>query len=280
MRVQLLKLIPPTLWGIFFGSLISIVTVLITNSASDKRMKAQFENERETKTREREMTLRKEVYLNAAEAVAAGMNAISRFANLDLPNDQITNDYVIKSPAISKVHVIGNAEVVQAIVTFTSELGVTFLALFAKRYELMIEKNQITILDQQIVQLGKSRDSILEMIKQYNIEGIDNQRRWKVLQDNFEFEQNRVQEYSDNRKALFDKLYPKQLDLMRECVKHTTTLSKTLIPVLLTVRDELELPLDEASYRQVMQIGIANQELAINQFVDKFMPNPSQGLVK
>lgn len=277
--LSLLEKIPASFWGVFVGSFFSIAGVALTNRASDKRLRAQFVHEREQKTKDREMSLRKEVFLAAAEAIAAGTNAIGRFANLDLPNDQITNDYMEKAPAIPKVHVIAKTKTVQAIANFTGELGAVFLKLFARRYELMAEKNQIHIFDNQIAEFGKERDRILEMIKQHNIEGIVDDRRWEILQNNFEFEQNRSNEALARRSELGKSLYPKQLEFMRECVTETAKLGKLLVPLLSAVREELELPFDEESYRQVMEDGMSKQELAIDGFVRKFMPVAAQPVV-
>ena len=217
----LLQQIPASFWGVVFGSLLSLGGVALTNRAGDRRLRSQFDHERKQKTKDREMALRKEVFLSAAEAIAAGMNAISRFANLDLPNDQITADYVAKSPAIAKVHVIAKTETIQAMVSFTGELGVQFLKLFARRFELISEKSAITLIDNQVADFGKERDRILEMIKQHNIEGIVDQRRWNVLQGGFEFEQRRINEALAHRAELVSALYNQSI--LRLCVSASTT---------------------------------------------------------
>ncbi len=263
--------IPASLWGVVVGSFFSIACVAITNRASDNRLRAQFEHERESKTKDREMALRKEVFLSAAEAVTVGMNSISRFANFDIPNDQVTQPYVEKSPAISKVHVIAHTE------TIPGRLGALFVELFARRHELMNEKNVIAIVDNQIAQFVKERDRILEMIKQYNIEGVIDQRRWQALQDNFEFEQKRINDGLAHRAQYAAALQPKHLEFMRQCLSHTEQLGEMLIPVLTAVRRELELPLDEAAYRQAMVESYAQQEQAIDGFIRKFTPNATQG---
>lgn len=270
--IHLLEAIPASFWGVVVGSFFSIGGVALTNRASDRRLRAQFEHERKLKTKDREMALRKEVYLDAAEAIAAGMNAISRFANLDIPHDQITSAYVQKAPAISKIHVIAQTETVQALAAFTGQLGSLFLTLFAQRYELQKSKNLVAITDNQIAEFGKERDRILEMIKQHNIEGIVDDRRWEVLQNSFEFEQKRVADGIARREELLGILHPKQLEFMRDCVAHSARLSQLLIPVLAAVRRELELPLDVHAYRQVAETALANQQEAINAFVQKVMP--------
>ncbi len=276
---QLLDAIPASFWGVVVGSFFSIAGVAITNRASDKRLRAQFEHERESKTKDREMTLRKEVFLSAAEAVAAGMNSIGRFANFDIPNEQVIQPYLDKAPVISKVHVIAHTETILPLAQFTSRLGALHVELFARRHELMNERSALALVDNAVAQYGKERDRILEMIKQHNIEGIVDQRRWKVLQDNFEFEQKRINEGLAHRAHLAAALQPKHLELMRQCLSRTQQLGEMLIPVLTAVRGELELPLDEAAYRQAMVESYAQQQQAVDGFIRKFMPNAAQPII-
>lgn len=272
----LFEQIPASFWGVVFGSILSLGGVALTNRASDRRLLAQFDHERLQKTKERGMALRKEVFLAAAEAIAAGMNAIGRFANFDLPNDQVTADYVAKAPAIAKVHVIARAETVKAMVGFTGELGALFMKLFARRFELMGEKSAITLIDNQVAEFGKERDRVLEMIKQHNIEGTVNERRWNVLQGDFEFEQKRVSEALARRAELVGALQPKHLAFMRECVDHTASLGKLLVPVLSAVRAELELEFDDQTYSMLLDDSVAKQQHAIDEFIKKFMPAAAQ----
>ena len=274
--LQMFDAIPASFWGVVVGSFFSIGGVALTNRASDRRLRAQFEHERKLKTKDREMALRKEVYLAAAEAIAAGLNAIGRFANLDLSIDQITAPYVEKAPAISKIHVIAQTETVTALSNFTGPLGSLFLTLFGQRYHLQRDRNTITTIDNQIAEFGKERDRILELIKQHNIEGVIDDRRWKVLQDNFDFEQNRIHAGIARRDELATALYPRHLEFMRQCATHTARLSQSLIPVLSAVRAELELPLDELAYRQVADAALANQQAAIDAFIQKAISNAAQ----
>ncbi|WP_459950182.1 hypothetical protein [Denitratisoma sp. agr-D3] len=271
--IQFLDAIPASFWGVVVGSFFSIFGVALTNRASDKRLRAQFKHERKWKTKDREMALRKDVFLSAAEAVAAGMNCIGRFANFDIPNDQVTQPYVEKASAISKVHVIARTETILPLAQLTSRLGVMYMELFARRYELLREKNALTLIDDQVAQFEKERDRILELIKQHNIEGIADQRRWKVLQDNFDFEQKRIKEGLEHRGELAASLQPKHLEFMRECLSRTKELGVMIIPILTELRSELELPLNESAYRQAMMESYAQQQQAIDNFIQKLMPN-------
>jgi hypothetical protein len=273
---QFFNAIPASFWGVVVGSFFSIAGVAITNRASDKRLRSQFEHERELKTKDRGMALRKEVFLSTAEAVAAGMGSIGRFANFDIPNDQVTQPYIEKAPAISKAHVIASTDTILPLVQFTNRLGELCLELSVKRRELINERNAITLVDSQVEQFGKERDRILEMMRQHNIEGIVDQRRWAVLQDNFEFEQKRIKDGLEHRAQLAAALQPKHLQFMRQCLSHSEQLGGMLIPILTAVRYELELPIDEPAYRQAMIESYTQQQQAIDGFIRKLMPTTDQ----
>ena len=186
---SLLSHVPDTFWGVLIGSVVSVTSVWLTNRASFKRLQAQFEHDVVQKTKDREMTLRKEVFLDASEAIAAGVDSLGRFANLELPNEQVTQPYVEKSPAMAKVYVIATTATVLSISKFTSHLSSLYYSLFAMRQELLNLRLSIQIIDSQVMQFGKERDKMLELMRQINIEGLKDQRRWDVVQNNFDFEQ-------------------------------------------------------------------------------------------
>ena len=110
-----LEKIPGTFWGIIIGSFFTLSGIILTNRAHDRRLQTQLAHDRDLKNREREMSLRKDIYLAAAEAVSAALIAVGRFANLDIPQGKLTEGYLDKSPAISKIVIIAKEETVRAV---------------------------------------------------------------------------------------------------------------------------------------------------------------------
>lgn len=268
--LTLIEQIPSSFWGVVIGSFFSIAGVALTNRASDRRLLEQFEYEQKQKITDREMALRKEIYLATAEAIAAGTHAVSQLANLNLTNDELTADYFAKAPVIAKAHIIANTKTIQTLTNLTGELSAIFLKLFATRFELMLEKKQIDILDHQIAEYLNAQKRYLEMITQYNLDGVDDSCRWQTLQENFTFEQTRTNDTFARRDKLANSLYWKQLEFMLECVSDTRRLGRLAVPVLSAVREELELPFDEKSYIQALENGLSKQECATDDFVRKF----------
>jgi hypothetical protein len=147
--LRLIEKIPATFWGIVIGSFFTLGGVVLTNRANDRRLREQLRHDRELRNRDRELSLRKDVYMSAAEAIWAGLSAVGRFGDLDIPNNKLTEAYMEKSPAIAKVHVIANEQTVRAQTNLASELNATYMRLFAKRVPLIAQKVQI-IMDPKI----------------------------------------------------------------------------------------------------------------------------------
>jgi len=266
--LTLVEKIPASFWGVVIGSLLSLGGVVASNRANDRRLRQQLAHDRELKTRERELTLRKDIYLDAAEAIATGINSIGNFANLDIPSDKLTAAYIVKSPSIAKVHIIAEKDTTRTVATLVGELGAAYLRLFGKRLPLLAQKQQIEFLKDQMDSFGRERDRILELMKQHNISGEGDPRKWEILEKNFNFEQQRIDDVIKEHDSLSSVMASRQIDLMRECINETTERSRLMPPVLTAVRAELELPFDETNYVAVIEENIRRQQAAVSEFIE------------
>jgi hypothetical protein len=174
--------VPPTVWGVILGSLSTLTAtlsaVILTNRANDRRFRAQLAHDLELKNRDREMTLRKDVYLAAVETISAGLVAVGQFANTDIPHDKLVGEYQSKASSLSKIHVIAKEATARTISIFSGELSATFLRLFTKRLPLLRETQDIAILRGQVDLYLKEQSRILELMRQYNLDGSKEPHRW------------------------------------------------------------------------------------------------------
>jgi len=206
--LALIAKIPPTFWGVVFGAFFSLGGVVLTNRANDRRLQAQLSHERELRKKERELSLLKDVYLAAVEAIATGINTIRYFPDMSIPYDKLMVEYGKKAPAIAKVYLIGGEETVKAIVHLISELSATYLQLHAKRIPLVGQKN----------------------------------------------------ETADFRAKLHD--------YMIECIDEAARLYQFVVPLLVAMRQELELPLSADIFRQIFEQGVRETQEHIRKFVE------------
>ncbi len=265
--IDLIEKIPATFWGVVVGAFFSMAGVWATNRASSKRMSDQFEHEHRLKTLEREMSLRKEIYLELAEAVNAAIQDAYRFGNLEIPHSEVTKDFVEKSPAMAKVHVIGKTQTIQALAAFSSEVNAAFYKLWAKRHLLFRIKEQIAQVDRMLSEIAAERDRYLALSKQFNLDGEISQLKWKVITENFEAESKRANSLLEERGLLGKTLEESHYRFVNECSETATSFGTTLLPLVKAVREELELPLDLDAYRALQEENITRQREALEGFL-------------
>ena len=246
--VGAIEKIPATFWGVVAGSFLTLSGILLTNRANDLRLLRQLSNDRNIRISDRELSLRKEVYLAASEALAAGLICLGKFANLDAPHDKISEEYLSKAPVLAKVQLIATEPTLREISNVLSELSASHILLSGKRVPLAIRKQQLIQLDTQIANFAKDRDSMLELMKQHNLEGSNDQRRWATIQANFAFAESRVAETLQQKSRPEANLYQDQLKYMEECVNISIEIRRLLAPAVILLRDELMLPIDGAGY--------------------------------
>lgn len=265
--LALIEMIPGTFWGVIIGGFFTLGGIILTNRAHDRRTRAQFTDDRNLRNRDREMALRKDIYLAAAEAASAGLLAVGRFANLDIPHDKLTEGYLDKAPSITKVHIIANEETVRAVSNFSTELNAAFLRLGVKRIQLVAQKQQIGFLRAQFEVSLKEQTRTLELQKQYNLDGLTDQRRWAALQQNFEFEQARGERSRQEADTLDESSIPPQLEFLKEVCAETIKLGRLLTPPLFCIRKELELPVDETEFCRISEEATARQVESLQEFM-------------
>lgn len=265
--LRLIEKIPATFWGVVIGSFFTLGGIVLTNRANDRRLREQLRHDRELRNRDRELSLRKDVYMSAAEAIWAGLIAVGRFGDLEIPNNKVTEAYTEKSPAIAKVHVIANEQTVRAQTNLASELNATYMRLFAKRVPLITKKVQISNLQQQIDSLTRDETQMLELMKQFNLDGATDQRRWDVIEGHFKFAHDRIAEIFKEQAALLADLSVKQLRYIEECIGEANRLNRLVVLVVVAVRTELDIPINEAAYMELMEESNKRQEASLNDFM-------------
>lgn len=269
----MLQQVPSSFWGIVFGSGLSLggvlAGVILTNRANDKRLRTQFEHDRELRIKDRELALRKDIYMEAVEALSAGVQSIGRFVDLDIANAKVTESYTEKAPAVAKLHVIANEETVQAVATITGELTAIFLRLFAKRVPLAVQKARLAALDDQMAGFAKTRDEMLELMKQFNLEVSTDQPRWAAMQRNFDFEAKRVADALQQKSIMNLAFLTGQIELAEYAFNEIGRINQLIGPAVFAVRRELELPIDEVRYQRMIEQLNQKQRKDLQTFLDQ-----------
>ncbi|MDK9717002.1 MAG: hypothetical protein OEL57_03735 [Trichlorobacter sp.] len=266
--LALIEKIPTTFWGVVVGSFFTITGVVITNRSNTKRLKIQLDHDREMKKLERELNLRKEIYLAAAEAISAGLVLVGRIGNFNIEYNKLMESFEEKSPSITKVNVIASDDTIKAFTAFMEELTGGILRLSHQRIKHGVLQQRISFIQTQLDKALEERDRMISLMKEFNLAGSTDKQRWAAIEQNNDFERKRIYELSEEKIELELQLFPAQMGLARECQSEIAILTELLPPLLKCVRNELQLPFDEISFKQVIEGSQRKQKELINQFID------------
>lgn len=122
--IAIVERIFATFWGVVIGSFFTIVGITLTNRAHDKRLDRQLKHDQQLKQREQGLSLRKEIYLDAAEAVSIGVQTLARFGDLSIPSEKVMANFVERSAAIAKAHIVASPDIARAVASFNSALTI------------------------------------------------------------------------------------------------------------------------------------------------------------
>lgn len=258
-----------TLAGAVVAAMVALVGIVITHRGNERRFAAQLAYDREQKRIEREMELRREVYLATADAIVAGLGLIGRYADISIPREELAKDFSEKRSALSKVHLVGREATVTALLAFTQEFGLSVLRLSLLRNPLVQMQTRLKLLDTQMQTFCKERDRMVDLMKQLNFDGNQDAHRWDFVRNTFEFEKKRVNDCIAEHAALSAKLRNDWAVFAAECFATSNKLSALLPPAVKAVRDELELPIDYEFYVKTIDEGLRRHQEALSGYLNE-----------
>jgi len=264
---ELIENIPPAYYGVLLGSFLTIIGVVLTNISTTKRLHIQHQYEREQINKERDLSMRRDVYLGAMEAISAGLVAVSRFSDLEESPDALMQTYTDLSPKIGKVTIVGHNETINAFANFNLELTGAFLRLSSKREKVNALVRKSMNLEGQIQDWQEKHEILASAPGEINdlpsslisdeSDVADNEEEKFLMQLNHEYEETENQ------------LMQSQVQLVKICSEEVAAIDQLLVPLISLVRTELELPFDKENYAEILEKGHKKQM----EYLDAFFEN-------
>ena len=266
---RLISAIPGTVWAALAGSFLTLIGVVLSNNESRKRYLTQLKHDSDQRDRERYMSRRWDVYLEAAESISRGLSLIGRLVDLDTSDQEISTAYQSDLARIAKIQVVATDKTVQTIGAFSSEFTSIYLQLTLDRIPLNVRKSHIGVLETHREKASREVDRYLELMRQLSLEGKSDPRLWKVINENLAFQRKQQEDYSQQRQALAIQQAKQHMALVKSCVDQSLRLSTLLPPAIFAVRDELELPVNREEYMKSFNDGLERNMAALASFLEK-----------
>ena len=245
---------------------------MLTNSSNTKKLRIQHEHERQLKDKERDLNLRRDVYLQAMEAIAAGLVAVGRVSEIDSSMEDLMRSYTDLSPKIGKVSIVGRNETIKAMANFQQELTGAFLRLSAKRESFRSLNQRASSFEKTINSNKNEMERLTELINA-NSESLEINPAKSEVAKFFDKLSEQTEILEKEFKEIWDHLYPLQIQLVKESFSEVSKLDNLLVPLVGMMRSELELPFDQEYFSNIMLEGHKKQKEYLDAFFNDFDEN-------
>jgi len=230
--------------------------VWLANRNSAKQMAAQLREAATEATRAREFGVRRDVYLDAAEAVVTGNTMVGGMLDTTISDADIREGVNKTMGKLAKVNVIGHVPTLHAVAEYTSTLTDALLALWLPRAQIQGAERAIKQLQVQLDAHSADQARWIEMMKQANVQAAAGkheppvmemyQRQFAIAQEHFQV----VARQQNAAAALKRKIHADNFDMQVGWLRKL----QSLLPAALTAaRAEMELNVDVAEVSAIFE---------------------------
>ena len=232
----------------------------------------QLNHAAKEKDKERELQIRKEVYMEAAEAIAESIKDIQLLPNRIIYTDNLEMCNKLLT-ALAKIHMVGTLNTVKNTIQFMDKFNQSTMPVIPEIYK-------FAVLKQEIASLGKLSESKVNSMKEINKtfqQMDDNSKKDPSVLDIYKNNINALQIENENicatitnketeRKTLHTKL-------LSMCINIAAYLQKESFYVIISIRKELNLEIDSTEY-------LSNIEGLFKKYENVFTPENIEKLMR
>lgn len=249
----LLKSVPAIFYAITTGSTITLSGLYMQNRSESERNTQRLRHDALMRDRERDMALRREVYLKSAEALAHAQEYLAAFSREELPTAQ--HEALIKGIGgdLNKVHIVGSLPTVEAIVGANEFFVRSVANLSVESLPVKRLREEIKGEDAVIESAGSRRDEALMRMREMDRAQNTDSAFWAIQNQMLAEAQAAIEGAIDRTRALKEQLAGCEAALLRNGADAGIAFGALVVRANLMIRRELELPLDAEAYLGLME---------------------------
>ena len=245
-----LNSIPIDVWLVILGSSIALIGVLISNRNNRKQLEIQLKHDAEIKKIERKASMRREVYLKAAEELVNANRYIGSLAQIDLTKTNIAEGLQGFFTSATKLGLVAEQETGKAVNDLLLAYSGLLFRLLAKVSPINDLRNNIDIINYHYVESQNEIKRILSAMTAQNESASPNAEVFDALNRSFEFQSERAKELADERDECWEKINELTRIFTVLVAKEMKSMALLQIPVMIGIRKELDIDTDLEIYKQ------------------------------
>jgi hypothetical protein len=252
------------------GTMLGVFFTLKNNRAC---LKDQLTHDTDERNKERALSMRREIYLAAAEAIAKTQEHLIRLAELELSefNNKLYDIGLAQS--INKIHLIGSEKTIEAVSVYTRKYSEALMALYPDKLLLMKLQEELASLDNIINRLLTSRSEMLEQLKAIH-DISENKSYVESLMSKLNESKGQLDELFKHKAEKQAQIIRARLTLIDKSRKHSFDIGESLADAAIAARTEMGHPLDEKYYRQLIEQNRTSLDKSYKEYLQKIGLHP------
>lgn len=243
-----IALIPNVVWAAVLASALTFFGVMLSNRSNTSRLLKTLAHESAEKDKDRIHSLRKDVYLRAAEAMAEVGNYLGKIPQLDPTKENIADGlsgFFVASIKLQLVSESGTAKLANELAARYSEI---LFALLAKASPIHTLQAAIQIASEFYDQKQAEVARVLVEMTQLNESGCADSLRFEALKRSFEHSHQAVTQLGEDRIKSFEERNLAMREYTIALLKEMRSVGPLQMRLTTAIRSELALATEVSDY--------------------------------
>ncbi len=264
---QLIQSVPDVIWSGIIASFLTLSGVLISNRSNTTRLNTQLTHDREEKIKERTLSLRREVYLKAAEELVKLNAYLASLPQQDIAKGNLGEGFVGFQTASARLQLVAEPQTTLLAMRLSGTYGELLLELTPRLMVLGEAKSDIQIADDLYTKANNEVQRILSAMTQQNESGKPGQQAFDALQRSFQFSQEQASQFAANRSAGWASFNRGNIAFMRHLFSRLREIAPQQMKLMVEIRRALSLIGDLSKVEEEMQKQLDRMTEKLTQFL-------------
>jgi hypothetical protein len=251
--IALFKSVPDVIWSGLIASVLTLGGVLISNRSNTNRLNLQLQHDANEKAKERTSTLRREVYLRAAEELVKANAHLAGLPQLDLSKTNLGDGLQGFFAATARLQLIAEPKTALLTSQLAAEYGELVFKLMTHLLPVSRAKTAIQIADNLYSEEHFEVRRLLSEMAKLNESGRSDPQVFQALDTSFKFHQSQTTKYADERSTAWIAFNQSNIAFQRCLLTQLRDIGAKQIPVMIEIRRDLGLTGDLAGIEAHMK---------------------------
>lgn len=260
--------ISDVVWSGIIASILTLSGVLISNGSNTKRLRIQLQHDSSEKAIERTATLRREVYLRAAEELTKANSHLASLSQTDLTKTNAADGLQGFFAAAAKLQLVAEPKTALLVNRLVGTYGELLLRILERLIPLQDAKSNITLNDQLYNRAQSEVHRVLNEMAKFNESAQVNALIFGALQRSCSEYQSQANDYANARQVAWAEFNTLSVNFLRQLLTDMKHIGDQQIPVIVEIRRDLGLTADLGAMRLQIEEQWARMSLQIDKIIN------------